>query len=171
MAALMRGLARLLDDRLAAPPDPAQPTVLVLMDRWDAFEAQQEGYERGALVDVWRRFIRLGPSVGMLSVTTGPSRLVFGSDRRGYDDALLLRQVDRADFTAIGLPMREVPLVMPGGRGIRAGSLDLTQVALVSKGHSRAEQDAALALLTARAREQYADLHPGLLPPSFTKPV
>ncbi len=165
---VVRGLGRLLDARLAAPPDAALPTVLVLMDQWEAFEAQHDGIRRSDLVDEWRRIVRLGPSAGVLLVTTGTSRLLLGPNRRDYEDVLLLRQRDRSDFLALGVPSRQVPPALPDGRGIRAESLGLTQVALVSSGHSRAEQEAALGTIAARARERFADLEPCRLPVSFS---
>ncbi|WP_205570055.1 FtsK/SpoIIIE domain-containing protein [Actinomyces lilanjuaniae] len=141
-----RGLASLAEQRVVAPEGERLPYLVLLIDRWDSFTAVYETTDGGAFLDQVEALMREGAAVGLRVVVTGDRRVLRGRFGMALEDRLLLRMPGPEDFEAVGMRARDVPRVMPPGRGFRAGEQAPreVQVALLEADGSGAAQAAAV---------------------------
>ncbi|HTC69054.1 MAG TPA: FtsK/SpoIIIE domain-containing protein, partial [Acidothermaceae bacterium] len=152
---LFRMLTAELDRRQAMAAAPGHgsatvgahsvPHIVVLIDGWESFTSAFEDLDAGAVVDACTRLLREGASVGFHIVVTAERAGLVGRLASTIENRLVLRLADRTDFSLIGLPVKEVPLAMPAGRGFLAESLLEIQLGVLGHDPSVPAQLAALA--------------------------
>lgn len=152
------GYADLTEQRVRAPEDQRLPHVVVLLDRWEGFMTTLGELDGGKLVDEVMKILREGASVGVHLVIAGDRSLLAGRIATTTEDKIAFRLADRTDFSLIGMNPRKVPDELVAGRGFRAESLVLTQVALLAPDASGQGQAAALAEIGAAAKARDTDV-------------
>ncbi|MFC6080778.1 FtsK/SpoIIIE domain-containing protein [Sphaerisporangium aureirubrum] len=188
------GYASLAEARAAGRRDPGgtaprMPWLVLLLDRWEGFAAAFEGYDYGRLLEALMQLLREGPAVGLRAVVTADRSGLLGQISTLFEDRLIMRLADPADYGLAGLPARGLPSVMPPGRAVSVGEQGVveSQIALLSEDPSGPAQVAELQALARAAAERHAaprgllrvdalpmrvtaaqtlDLAPGFSPPS-----
>ncbi|MCW2880051.1 MAG: segregation ATPase FtsK/SpoIIIE -like protein [Sphaerisporangium sp.] len=185
------GYASLAEARAAnTPGSPLRmPWLVLMLDRWEGFAAAFEGYDYGRLLDSLMQLLREGPAVGLRAVVTADRSGLLGQISTLFEDRLIMRLADPADYGLAGLPPRSLPSSMPPGRviSIEEQGVVESQVALLCDDPSGPAQVAALQALarTSAGRfpsagsllrvdalpmritsTQTLDLSPGFKPPS-----
>ncbi|WP_182885484.1 FtsK/SpoIIIE domain-containing protein [Microbispora sp. H10885] len=124
----------------------ALPWMVLLLDRWEGYVAAFENYDYGRLVDALLQLLREGPAVGLRAVVTADRSGLIGQISTVFDDRLVLRLADPADYGLAGLPVRNLPTSMPPGRALSVGDHGLveSQVALLGDDPSGPAQVAVL---------------------------
>ncbi|WP_405144781.1 FtsK/SpoIIIE domain-containing protein [Sphaerisporangium sp. NBC_01403] len=144
--------------RSGAPADTGlrMPWLVLMLDRWEGFAAAFEGYDYGRLLDSFMQLLREGPAVGLRAVVTADRSGLLGQISTLFEDRLIMRLADPADYGLAGLPPRSLPSAMPPGRAISIGEQGVveSQIALLCDDPSGPAQVAALQALarTAAAR-------------------
>ncbi|MFG1876671.1 FtsK/SpoIIIE domain-containing protein [Sphaerisporangium sp. NPDC049003] len=132
------------------------PWLVLMLDRWEGFAAAFEGYDYGRLLDALMQLLREGPAVGLRAVVTSDRSGLLGQISTLFEDRLIMRLADPADYGLAGLPPRSLPSAMPPGRAISVGEQGVveSQIALLCVDPSGPAQVAALQALarTAAAR-------------------
>ncbi|MEV4459426.1 FtsK/SpoIIIE domain-containing protein, partial [Microbispora sp. NPDC049633] len=158
------GYASLAEARAAARSRTARdrtgvgalPWMVLLVDRWEGYVAAFENYDYGRLVDALLQLLREGPAVGLRAVVTADRSGLLGQISTVFEDRLVLRLADPADYGLAGLPVRDLPSSMPPGRALAVGEHGLveSQLALLCDDPSGPAQVAVLQELarTAAAR-------------------
>ncbi|SDG67216.1 DNA segregation ATPase FtsK/SpoIIIE, S-DNA-T family [Sinosporangium album] len=144
------GYASLAELRAAAPPGGERPPwMLLLLDRWEGFVGAFEGYDYGRLIEAFLQLLREGPAVGLRAVVTSDRSGLLGQISTVFDDRLIMKMADSADYGLAGFPMRDLPASMPPGRVLALGEQGLaeSQVALLCDDPSGPAQVAALQAL------------------------
>lgn len=80
------------------------PTVLLLVDRWDALTDAAEASDDRSVLAGLERLATEGGRVGIVVVATGDRTLLTGRLTSVFPDRLVLRLADAHDYLAIGLP-------------------------------------------------------------------
>ncbi|GAT65074.1 cell division protein FtsK [Planomonospora sphaerica] len=126
------GYASLAELR-AAGGTPRLPWMVLMLDRWEGFVAAFEGYDYGRLIDSMLQLLREGPAVGLRAVVTGDRSALIGQISTVFDDRLVLRLADPADYGLAGLPVKDLPASLGPGRALSMGEHGLTesQIALL----------------------------------------
>ncbi|WP_406004011.1 FtsK/SpoIIIE domain-containing protein [Streptomyces sp. NBC_00987] len=160
-----RGVADLTELRRVLPGPERPPHVLLLVDRFEAFERDFANYDQGSLMDAMTLLMREGASVGLHLVLTGDRILGQNRFSSNTEDKLVLRLNDRTDYSMVGLRSRDVPEDLPAGRGVLAKDTNSAQIALIpgsdgtgATGATGAGQAQALGVLAERVRERDADV-------------
>ncbi|WP_280118663.1 FtsK/SpoIIIE domain-containing protein, partial [Microbispora triticiradicis] len=124
----------------------ALPWMVLLLDRWEGYVAAFENYDYGRLVDALLQLLREGPAVGLRAVVTADRSGLIGQISTVFDDRLVLRLADPADYGLAGLPVRNLPTSMPPGRALSVGDHGLveSQIALLGDDPSGPAQVAVL---------------------------
>ncbi|MEU7896868.1 FtsK/SpoIIIE domain-containing protein [Nonomuraea sp. NPDC049152] len=130
------------------------PWLVLMLDRWEGYVAAFEGYDYGRLIEVLLQLLREGPAVGLRAVVTGDRSALLGQVSTVFDERLILRLADPADYGLAGLPLKDLPASMPQGRALamREQGVVESQIALLDPDPSGPAQVAALQAL-ARTRE------------------
>lgn len=126
------GFADITEQRRAVATEDRLPYIVVLFDRWEAFNAAFSNVDMGALVDAWQQIIQESSSVGIRIFMTGDRSCLVGRMSTLIDDKFLMRMADASDFTNIGMNVKEVPNHLPPGRAFRSGSTAESQFALLT---------------------------------------
>lgn len=143
------GYASLAELRAAPQEDDAPPWLVLLLDRWEGFVAAFENYDYGRLVEAMLQLLREGPAVGLRAVVTSDRSGLLGQISTVFEDRLLLRMSDPADYGLAGLPVKELPTTMPPGRVVALGEQGLveSQIALLAPDPAGPAQVAAFQAL------------------------
>ncbi|MET9662927.1 FtsK/SpoIIIE domain-containing protein [Streptomyces sp. NPDC006510] len=157
-----RGVADLTELRRALPEAERPPHILLLVDRFEAFERDFANYDQGSLMDAMTLLMREGASVGVHLVLSGDRILGQSRFSASTEDKLVLRLNDRSDYSMVGLNARNVPEDLPAGRGVLAKDINSAQVALIpgtdGTDATGAGQAQALGVLAERVGERDADV-------------
>ncbi len=151
------GFATIADQRRLSPPEARLPYIVVLLDRWEGFNAEFETLDGGRLVNAFMHLMREGPGAGV--------RIVVTADRSGTtprfsslaERILMLRLNDRTVYSVLGLNPRNLPDRIGPGRGFYTREGTELQVGLLARDPSGPAQVAAIEELAGQARER----HPG----------
>ncbi|HET6651732.1 MAG TPA: FtsK/SpoIIIE domain-containing protein, partial [Nocardioides sp.] len=158
------GYADLAELRAALPEDQRPPYLLFLLDRWDGFASTLGEVDGGRMTEQVMTLLRDGSSVGLHVVVSGDRTLVTGRMSTLVENRLVLRLADRADFGAVGIPVKLVPDTLVDGRALTPDPVVELQVAVLADDISGAGQNAALREIAARHAERDAAT-PGTLRP------
>ncbi|MDP9846565.1 FtsK/SpoIIIE domain-containing protein [Streptosporangium lutulentum] len=152
------GYASLAELR-AVQGGPRLPWLVLMLDRWEGFVAAFEGYDYGRLIESLMQLLREGPAVGLRAVVTGDRSALIGQISTVFDDRLILRLADPADYGLAGLPVKDLPASLAPGRALSIGEHGITenQIALLCDDPSGPAQVAALQALARAAREITAE--------------
>jgi DNA segregation ATPase FtsK/SpoIIIE, S-DNA-T family len=157
------GYASLTEARAASRRDASgdttlrMPWLVLMLDRWEGFAAAFEGYDYGRLLDALMQLLREGPAVGLRAVVTADRSGLLGQISTLFEDRLVMRLADPADYGLAGLPPRSLPSSMPPGRAITIGEQGVveSQIALLCDDPSGPAQVAALQALARTAAERF----------------
>ncbi|MEV7967316.1 FtsK/SpoIIIE domain-containing protein [Sphaerisporangium sp. NPDC088356] len=133
------------------------PWLVLMLDRWEGFAAAFEGYDYGRLLDSLMQLLREGPAVGLRAVVTSDRSGLLGQISTLFEDRLIMRLADPADYGLAGLPPRSLPSAMPPGRAISIGEQGVieSQIALLCDDPSGPAQVAALQALARTASSRF----------------
>ena len=101
-----------------AGPARTDPWVLLLVDDWEALVGGFEDLDHGRAVGLLDRVVREGGSVGFRVVAAGGRGALTGRVTSSIADRVVLRLPDPTDYALAGVAPRDVPAVMPPGRGL-----------------------------------------------------
>ncbi|MEO3873657.1 FtsK/SpoIIIE domain-containing protein [Nonomuraea sp. B12E4] len=129
------------------------PWLVFMLDRWEGFVAAFEGYDYGRLIEALMQLLREGPAVGFRAVVTADRSGLLGQVSTVFDDRLLLRLADPADYGLAGFPLKGLPSSMPPGRALSMGDHGIVEhhIALLDSDPSGPAQVAALQSLARTA--------------------
>lgn len=129
------------------------PWLVFMLDRWEGFVAAFEGYDYGRLIESLLQLLREGPAVGLRAVVTSDRSGLLGQVSTVFDDRLLLRLSDAADYGLAGFPLKGLPSVLPPGRALSMGEHGIVehQIALLAADPAGPAQVAALQALAREA--------------------
>ncbi|MFF4500644.1 FtsK/SpoIIIE domain-containing protein [Streptomyces sp. NPDC001401] len=160
-----QGVADLTELRRILPEEQRPPHVLLLVDRFEAFERDFSAYDQGSVMDAMTLLMREGASVGVHLVLAGDRVLSQSRFSSTTEDKLVLRLNDRNDYSMVGLTARSVPEDLPAGRAIQPKDTTNAQIALVEgTDPSGAAQARALVALAERTTERDAEVPDGRRP-------
>lgn len=122
------------------------PWLVFMVDRWEGYVAAFEGYDYGRLTESLMQLLREGPAVGLRAVVTGDRSCLLGQVSTLFEDRLLLRLADLADYGLAGLPIKDLPTSIPPGRALTMGEHGIvsSQIALLTNDPSGPSQVATL---------------------------
>ncbi|NUW30209.1 hypothetical protein HTZ77_02020 [Nonomuraea sp. SMC257] len=122
------------------------PWLVFMLDRWEGYVAAFESYDYGRLIDAVLQLLREGPAVGLRAVVTGDRSCLMGQVSTVFDDRLILRLADPADYGLAGFPLKGLPSSMPPGRALSIGEHGVveSQIALLTADPSGPAQVGAL---------------------------
>ncbi|GLK08534.1 FtsK/SpoIIIE domain-containing protein [Streptosporangium carneum] len=152
------GYASLAELR-AATTGHRLPWLVLMLDRWEGFVAAFEGYDYGRLIESMMQLLREGPAVGLRAVVTGDRSALIGQISTVFDDRLILRLADPADYGLAGLPVKDLPTTLAPGRALSTGEHGVTesQIALLCDDPSGPAQVATLQSLARAVPARFAD--------------
>ncbi|MFG1698282.1 FtsK/SpoIIIE domain-containing protein [Nonomuraea sp. NPDC049309] len=129
------------------------PWLVFMLDRWEGFVAAFEGYDYGRLIDALLQLLREGPAVGLRAVVTSDRSGLLGQVSTVFDDRLLLRLSDSADYGLAGFPLKGLPSALPPGRVLSMAEHGIVehQIALLAPDPAGPAQVAALQALARKA--------------------
>lgn len=133
------------------------PWLVLMVDRWEGYVAAFENYDYGRLLDSLMQLLREGPAVGLRAVVTADRSGLLGQISTVFEDRLILRLADPADYGLAGLPVKNLPSAMPPGRVLSVGEHGLVegQIALLAEDPTGPAQVAALQALARTARTRF----------------
>ncbi len=154
-----RGFADIGEQRAGVPQEERLPYLVVLVDRWEGFIQAFESLDGGVLIDRVTALLQEGAGVGIRMVMTADRSGLVGRISTLVEDRVALSLSDPGDFSSIGIPVREVPVVMPPGRAFRAGERPReVQWALLDLSGVGTDQVRVLQEIARASTEEYADL-------------
>ncbi|MEW9546982.1 FtsK/SpoIIIE domain-containing protein [Nonomuraea sp. NPDC050783] len=125
------------------------PWLVFMLDRWEGFVAAFESYDYGRLIEALLQLLREGPAVGFRAVITSDRSGLLGQVSTVFEDRLLLRLSDPADYGLAGFPLKGLPASVPPGRALSIGDHGIVEhhIALLSADPAGPAQVAALQAL------------------------
>ncbi|SFI11161.1 DNA segregation ATPase FtsK/SpoIIIE, S-DNA-T family [Streptosporangium canum] len=134
------------------------PWLVLMLDRWEGFVAAFEGYDYGRLIESVMQLLREGPAVGLRAVVTGDRSALIGQISTVFDDRLILRLADSADYGLAGLPVKDLPATLAPGRALATGENGIaeSQIALLCDDPSGPAQVGALQALARAVPARFA---------------
>lgn len=154
-----RGFADIGEQRSGVCAGERLPYLVVLLDRWEGFVQAFESLDGGVLIDRITALLQEGAGVGIRMVMTADRSGLVGRISTLIEDRIALSLSDPGDFSSIGIPVREVPVVMAPGRAFRAGERPReVQWALLDGTGMGTDQVRVLQEIGRAATERYADL-------------
>ncbi|MFI9232013.1 MULTISPECIES: FtsK/SpoIIIE domain-containing protein [Streptomyces] len=127
------GAANLTELRALLKPAERPAHVVVLIDGWDSLAALLGDHDNGRPIQELTALIREGAPMGLHVIATSERALMTGKVASLNDERLLLRMSDRNEYSLAGISPKQVPAVVPQGRGWRGGSGIEVQVALLGE--------------------------------------
>ena len=115
------GFADVCEQRRHAASAERLPWMLLLVDRWEGLVQAYQDVDLGRRIDELLRLLREGTALGLRAVVTSDRSGLLGRLPSVMPEKLLLRMADRADYALADVPVREVPSVVPAGRGLVLG--------------------------------------------------
>ncbi|GAA3730360.1 FtsK/SpoIIIE domain-containing protein [Salinactinospora qingdaonensis] len=134
------GCADIGELRDALPGEQRPSHIVVLLDRWEAFEQVFQSYNHGALIEDVVTLLRDGAGAGIHMFMSGDRTLARSRYAMTTEDRLALRFNDRGDYSQVGLTGRKLPEDIPEGRAFRTSDAAELQLALLSSATSGAAQ-------------------------------
>ncbi len=154
-----RGFADIGEQRAGVAAEERLPYLVVLLDRWEGFIQAFESLDGGVLLDRITALLQEGAGVGIRMVMTADRTGLVGRISTLIEDRIALSMSDPGDFSNIGIPVREVPAVMPPGRAFRAGERPReVQWGLLDVSGAGTDQVRVLQEIGREATERYVDL-------------
>src|SRR5262249_18948999 len=138
------GFATIGDQRAASAPAERLPYLVVLLDRWEGFNAEFEALDNGRLISSFLHLMREGPGVGLRVIVTGDRSATSARFSSLADQILMLRLNDRTVYAAVGLNPKFLPEQLTPGRAFHARGGTEVQVALLDAEPSGPAQVAAI---------------------------
>ncbi|TCD55006.1 cell division protein FtsK [Alloscardovia theropitheci] len=109
------------------------PHTLVLLDSWDGYVSNFDTYDNGILVSRVQSLMREGVSSGVHFILTGDKQLLSGRMSNYAEQKIILRLVDKTDYSLIGMRNNDVPDEITEGRGFASDGARELQIALIDK--------------------------------------
>ncbi|MGW1024043.1 FtsK/SpoIIIE domain-containing protein [Streptomyces sp. NPDC002577] len=154
-----QGAADLTELRRLLPEEERPAHIVLLVDRFEAFDRDFAGYDQGSVMDAMTLLMREGASVGVHLVLAGDRVLSQGRFSSTTEDKIVLRLNDRTDYSMVGLSARNIPEDLPAGRGVQLRDSNNVQIALLAGADSSGGGQAqALGVLAERTRERDAEV-------------
>ncbi|MEU6196712.1 FtsK/SpoIIIE domain-containing protein [Streptomyces sp. NPDC047061] len=151
------GVADLTELRRNLPEEERPAHIVLLLDRFEAFEREYSAFDQGSVLDAMVLLMREGAGVGVHLVISGDRVLGQSRFSATTEDKLVLRLNERNDYSTVGLTVRNVPEDLPAGRALQPKDSTSAQIALVDgTDPSGAAQTRALAALAERSTQRDA---------------
>ncbi|MDQ6615858.1 MAG: FtsK/SpoIIIE domain-containing protein, partial [Actinomycetota bacterium] len=115
------GVADVAEQRRRVSPEERLPYIVVVLDRWEAFNADFAAEALQPARDELLRLIRESLGAGMRFVIAGDQSLLTHRVAQQLEKKLVLRLSDRQDYRLVGIDPRTIPADLPPGRGYWAG--------------------------------------------------
>ncbi|WP_349829303.1 FtsK/SpoIIIE domain-containing protein [Brevibacterium litoralis] len=129
----VQGYADIEEQRKAVPADERLPYVVVLLDRWEGFQAAFGSLDSGALLDAWTLLFQEAASVGFRFLVSSDRSIQGGRTGMLFEDRYIMNTGDPGDYRAAGMNAKQVPTHVPPGRAFRTGgNAEEIQFALLS---------------------------------------
>lgn len=158
------GCANLRELTRALETHTAPAHLFLLIDSWDGFLTALESAEGGELVGHVQHLLREGAAAGIHVVISGDRQLIMGRMALLNERKIVMRLVEKTDFTQIGVNTRTVPDELPEGRAFSSDGGTEVQFALVCAGTNSQRHAEHIALvatqLVERDREVPQDRRP-----------
>lgn len=153
-AAPVLTLLRRLTDRCADTGAGGDPTVggLLLIDSWEALTTSMGDADAAVCADLLIGLLRAGPAAALSIVVAGGRTCLMPRFAGNFGSRLLLALPDRNDYGLAGINPRDVPVVMPPGRGLRADDVTVLQMAHAGRQPGLAAAQEAAAEIAAAHR-------------------
>ncbi|MFJ3772085.1 FtsK/SpoIIIE domain-containing protein [Streptomyces sp. NPDC090075] len=152
-----QGVADLTELRRNLPEEERPPHIVLMLDRFEAFDREYASFDQGSVLDALVLLMREGASVGVHLVLAGDRVLSQNRFSSTTEDKLVLRLNERSDYSMVGLQVRSVPEDLPAGRALQPRDATTAQIALVDGADpSGAGQARALAALGGQTTERDA---------------
>ncbi|GAA2367635.1 FtsK/SpoIIIE domain-containing protein [Streptomyces cuspidosporus] len=158
------GAANLAELRSLLPPAERPAHTVLLIDGWDSLTALLGDHDGGRPVQELTALIREGAPMGLHVIATSERALLSGKVASLNDERLLLRLTDRSEYMLAQIPAKQIPAVVPQGRGWRGGSATEVQVALLSAAGAGRDQAEALRRIGAEAARRDREVPAALRP-------
>ncbi len=139
-----QGYADIAEQRAQAPAAARLPYLVLLLDRWEGFQAAYEERDNGRLIDAVHGLLAEGAGVGLRCVISADRSGLVGRLSTTVEDRILLRLADPADYTLVGVTAKDLPAAMGPGRGFATRDRCEVQVALLAGDPAGTAQVAAL---------------------------
>ncbi|ROP26782.1 FtsK/SpoIIIE domain-containing protein [Pseudokineococcus lusitanus] len=117
LGVLLDEVVRRRADAPGPPGAPARPTLLLVVDGYDAVQSRWEEEDGGTCAAALERLLREGPGADVLVLLTAGPRVVGGRVSAAVGERVVLAVADPVDAVLAGLPPRRAT-DGPPGRGV-----------------------------------------------------
>lgn len=139
------GVSSLAELRAVSPPEQRPAHVMLMLDGWDTFASTFESVDGGALLETVYFLLREGAAVGIHVVISGDRQLITsGRLSTLAERKIVLRLIERSDYTFIGVRARSLPETIGDGRAFASDGGTEMQLAITNPDLTPQEQTAAL---------------------------
>lgn len=118
--------------------------IFVLLDSWEGFTTVFQSFDGGSLIDKIQTLLREGSSAGIHFIITGDRQLLSGRMSILSERKIMLRMVDKADYSGVGIPSREVPDDIADGRGFLSENSTEVQIARIDSSVNGQQESARI---------------------------
>jgi S-DNA-T family DNA segregation ATPase FtsK/SpoIIIE len=109
------GASRIEEHLARCTPAEHAPGVVLMIDGWSAFASSFDDMAGTAIRDDLARLIADGPALGIYTMITADRAMgIPSSIASSVTGKLVFRMADPHDFSAFGIPVRELPAFVPG---------------------------------------------------------
>ncbi|MFP5335559.1 MAG: FtsK/SpoIIIE domain-containing protein, partial [Actinomycetes bacterium] len=134
LARLLRRLADEVERRRSSGGPADGAAVVLLVDGWEAAHRLLDDPQHGAALEHLLQVVREGPAVAVSTVLAGDRSLLTGRLASALTQRLLLRTADPTDAVLAGVPVHDLPRVMPPGRGMWVDEHGVAEVQVADPG-------------------------------------